>query len=259
MTNTRFESGAIDPTACISNAWNMIKPDYWLYFGIAILTAIAISCIPCVNVLLVGPMMGGVYYVALRAMRGDTVDFSMMFKGFEKFVPLMVVGLIQSIPAIISQILDITFRVSDVFLKASSRSGGSTFFQSSGPDKDVFLAGGVLVVVLIVGALFFLFSIAWSITFAFAIPIAMEQNIGPIDAIKLSARASWSNVGGIIVLSILLGLMLLGGFIVFCIGALFVLPIVYVAWAFAYRQVFPGPDPTPYQGPTGYSGMFNPD
>ena len=38
------------------------------------------------------PAMAGMYYVMLRNMRGESVEFGMMFKGFEKFVPLMVIG-----------------------------------------------------------------------------------------------------------------------------------------------------------------------
>ncbi len=247
MTNIQFQPGAIDGTGCISNAWNMIKANYWLYFGIALLAAFAVSCIPCVNFLLVGPMMGGVYFVALRAMRGEPVEFSMMFKGFEKFVPLMAVGVLQSVPAIIWQILDFTFRISDVAIRATRGTRDGDFFQSS--DTDIMIAGGFLAVIIVVSIAFFFLSIAWAITFAFAVPLVMEHNLSPLDAIKLSARAGWKNVGGLIVLAILLGLIFLAGFFALCIGALFVLPIIYVSWAFAYRQVFPDLNRTPYQNP----------
>lgn len=248
MTNPQYYKGVIDATGCISNAWNLIKPNYGLYLGISLLTLVAISCIPCVNVFLMGPMMGGVYYVALRAMRGEPVEFGMMFKGFEKFVPLMVIGIIQSIPGIIYQVLNFSFRLSDIGLRAIQGGSGSRdidFYQAGEP--EILLAGGLLVVVIVVSIVLMLFSIAWAITFTFAIPLAMEHNIGPIEAIKLSARASWGNVGGIIVLAILGGLLGFAGALALCIGFLFVVPIIWVAWAFAYRQVFPDLLPPVYR------------
>jgi uncharacterized membrane protein len=85
--------------------------------------------------------------------------------------------------------------------------------------------------------------------------------MSPIEALKLSARAGWSNVGGIIVLAILGFLVALVGVLALCIGVLFVMPIIIVAWAFAYRQVFPDSGPSPayrYEPPSpdAYQGSF---
>ena len=67
----------------------------------------------------------------------------------------------------------------------------------------------------------------------------MEHDIGAIDAIKLSVRAATSNIGGLILLFILEFLVALVGLLALCIGIFFVIPIIYAANAFAYRQVFP--------------------
>lgn len=257
MTNPQYYSGAIDAPGCISNAWELIKPNYWLFFGISLLTYVMIACIPCLNVILIGPVLGGIYFTSLRAMRGEPIDFGMMFKGFEKFVPLMVIGLIQSIPGIIYQIFDITVRLggagADIFSGSGSRD--ISFYQAGGTDFAI--AGGMLAVIIVVGIVLILFSIAWSITFTFAIPLAMEYDFGPIEAIKLSARAAWSNVGGIILLAILDFLMALVGVLALCFGVFFVLPLIWVGWAFAYRQVFPDLNPMQYRNtpppPDAYS------
>ena len=48
MTNIQFYKGSIDAPGCISNAWNLVKVNYGLYFGIclvATLTMIILSCI----------------------------------------------------------------------------------------------------------------------------------------------------------------------------------------------------------------------
>lgn len=255
MTNTQYLKGAIDASGCISNAWEMIKPNYWLFFGISLLAYVLIACIPCLNVILIGPVMGGVYYTSFRAMRGEPIDFGMMFKGFERFVPLMVVGLVQSIPSMIYQGFDISIRFSNVGIQEILRGRGD---DSTG----VAIAGGYLAIILVVTVILMILMIAWAISFAFAIPILVEnENMGPIEALKLSAGAAWSNVGGIIVLAILGFLVALVGVLALCIGVLFVLPIIFVAWAFAYRQVFPDLGPSPayrYEPPSpdAYQGGF---
>jgi len=70
MNTPQYYSGAIDAPACISNGWNLVKPNYWMYFGITLLMWVMISCVPCVNVVVMGPVLTGVYYVFLRDMRG---------------------------------------------------------------------------------------------------------------------------------------------------------------------------------------------
>lgn len=262
MTNPQYYKSAIDATGCISNAWNLIKPNYWLYFGIsfvALLIMWALSCIPIVGIALTAPITGGIYFVALRAMRGEPVDFGMMFKGFEKFVPLLIVGIVQGIPAMIGQVLNIIFRVTDGLIQATQGSREMNFLQAPGA-SDLAIAGGVITFLLVLIGVWGLFSIAWAITFAFAVPIAMDQNVDAMTAIKLSARASWGNVGGIIVLSILLWLIGVAGVLALCIGILFVLPVIHVAWAFAYRQVFPDLNPTVFHNepppPDAYRGSF---
>ncbi len=228
MTNTEFYSGAISAGDCVSNGWNLVKLNYGMYLGIALIALILSGCIPCISLFLSGPIIGGVYYVVLRAMHGEPVDFGMMFKGFDKFVPLMVIGLIAAVPEIIGQVLRLTVNVGRIgLIRGGSQSGESA------------LAGGFLILVGLIGFVVVICAIAWRILLFFAIPLAMERDLGPVDAIKLSARAATSNIGGLIVLFLFEGVIALLGFIALCIGIFFVIPVLYAANAFAYRQVFP--------------------
>ncbi len=258
MITPQYYSGAIDATGCISNGWNLIKPNYWMYFGISILSWVILSCIPIANIFLIGPVLVGVYFVFFREMRGEPVEFGMMFKGFEKFVPAMVVGLIQSIPGIIFQILQITLDLGRIFAENSGVLRSESFFASD--DAGVAVAGGFMVLLLFLGVFGIIFGIAWHITFVFALPILADNDIGPIEAITLSAKAGWSNVGGLIILAILQFFVAVLGVLAICIGVFFVLPIIYAASAFAYRQVFPDLSPAVYRNtpppPDVYGGNF---
>ena len=261
MTNIQFQSGAINPTDCIGNAWTQVTAKFGMYLGMGLVTLILVGCIPLISMFLLGPMIGGFYYIALKDMRGEPVEFGMLFRGFDKFVPLMVIGLIQSIPGVIFQIIRF---VGNIAQFASATSGGSQrgdFYQSGG---DAFgLSDGIGIAMVLVGLVFAIVSIVWSIALQFAVPIALENEIGPIAAIKLSMSAAVSNLGGMIVLLIFSFLVALLGTLALCLGLFIAIPVIWVANAFAYRQVFPlikqnlnfnPPPPNAYGGNFG-SGM----
>ncbi len=229
MQNISFFKGAIDAGGCVSNAWNLVKENYWPYFGGCLVAYLIITCVPCLNFFMAGPIMGGIYFLFLRGMQGEPVDFSMAFKGFEKFVPLMVVGLIQFLPNIIFTVLQYSIDFSQVILQNSGNGNASA---------DA-IVGALGIVSLILVFVSFIFSIAWWISFWFVVPIVMENDIDVTDAIKLSIKAGWSNFGGLLLLAIISGLLGILGVVALCIGLLFVMPIIYGASAFAYRQVFP--------------------
>jgi uncharacterized membrane protein len=237
MTNVQYISGGISAGECISNAWELLKRNYGMYLGIAVLAMILTGCVPCLNIFILGPVMGGVYYVALRDMRDEPVEFGMMFKGFEKFVPLMIIGLIQSIPGIIAQVIQYGVQIADVGM-GGRRSGGFNFFQASTPDFA--LSGIVIVVALLVFVGFMVFAFLWWAVFFFAIPLVMEHDMGAGDAIKMSARAAMANIGGMLGYFVLLAGVMLLGMLLLCIGMFLIsMPLMYIGGAFVYRQVFP--------------------
>ena len=235
MNDLEFERSAISPGDCIGNAWSLVSNKFWLYIGIGLVTLIMIGCIPIVNLFLIGPVLGGFYYVVLRDMRGEPIDFGMLFKGFEKFVPLMVVGLIQAIPGVIFQIFRFTVDIAQIL--GTSGSSRGTFLQSNSPEFGIAQGLSVVMIFLVIG--FVIFSIIWNLIFFFAIPLILEHDLGVFDAIKLSAKAAFSNLGGLIFLMILGALVGLLGVLALCVGIFVAIPVIYAANAFAYRQVFP--------------------
>ncbi len=249
MNSLNYRRGAIDASECIGGAWGLVTRNIGLYIGMGIVTMVLIGCIPILNIVLLGPMMGGFAYVVLRDMRDEPVDFGMLFKGFEKFVPLMVIGLIQAIPGIIIQILQWTVDVGR--LMAGGATWGTDFYQSSTPSFDAAMMGPFLIVVI--GLI--LFSIVWHMAMIFAIPLVVEHDLSVGEAIKQSLEATFGNIGGIIVLIILSALVAILGMLAICVGLLVAVPVIWAANVFAYRQVFPAfeqnlnmnpPPPTAY-------------
>jgi len=234
MNNVQYVSGAINPGDCIGNAWSLVTRRFGLYIGIGLITLILIGCIPVVGSILFGPIMGGFYYLVLRDMHDEPVEFGMLFKGFEKFVPLMVAGLIQTAPSIIATVLQYT--VDFARLAGGAAPGGdANFYQTPG---DAALAGISLALVIVVVVLS-LFGAIWSVALSFAVPLVLEHDLRVMDALLTSAKAAFSNVGGLIVLIILEALVAILGVIALCVGIFVALPVIYAANVIAYRMVFP--------------------
>ena len=237
MTNIQFQRGAVDAGGCFGNAWNLVTNKFWMYIGVGIITLILIGLIPIANIFLIGPALGGFYYLALRDMRGEPVEFGMMFKGFEKFVPLMVAGIVQSIPGIIYQAIQYTSDISRIAEAVPDAGRSGDFFQSDA--SGAALAGGVTLLTVMVVVGFGLLATAWSLAFAFAIPLLIENDISIGDALKTSINAAVENIGGLALLVLIECGVAILGVLAFCVGIFVAIPVVYVAKVFAYRMVFP--------------------
>jgi len=137
--------------------------------------------------LLVGPVGVGIYYVLLREMRGEPVEFGMMFKGFEKFVPAMAVGLIQSIPGIIWTVVDYAYNIASLITEIQSKGWGD-FYQAD--DSKFAILGGISALYVAFTVVFLIVSIVWGIAFMFALPLVADHDLDPISALKLSAQAA---------------------------------------------------------------------
>jgi hypothetical protein len=103
---------------------------------------------------------------------------------------------------------------------------------------------------------------------AFAQCYVVDQNMGPIAAMKASWEATKGHKGKIFLFGLVAFLMALGGYLACCVGVFVALPLIMVAWVTIYTRIsgtsggaglppgtFGGP-PANYGGPPpgGYSG-----
>ena len=174
-------------------------------------------------------------------MRGEPVEFGMLFKGFDYFVQGLVAAAIQTLPVIlIMAVGQVIFVAFTMIIMPTQR-------------------GEAMPAVFFVGlAIFILFAMIVSLVihslFLFAYPLIVDRKLSGLDAIKLSYRAALQNLSGIVGLILLLGGMGILGVLACYVGAFFVMPISFAAYAVAYRRVFPetsslgGPAPPPPPG-----------
>jgi uncharacterized membrane protein len=180
--------------------------------------------------ILMGPMMCGIYLCLFALMRGDRIEFGLLFKGFDYFVPSLVATLVQVVPLMVILIpAYVVFFVSFVLFGASGASRGAP----SGSAVGVLVVVAVLLVLLIM-----VVSLAVGLFFAFAYPLVVDRKLSGLDACRASARAIRGNLGGmlgLVLLNFALGIL---GVLLCYVGALLVMPVSMAANAVAYRRVF---------------------
>ena len=226
-----FRVGVIKPVECIKEGWALIKDQYWLFFGIALVGMLLGGAVPIV---LMGPMMVGIFICFFRKMRGEPVEFGTLFKGFDHFAQSLIAVLIQSIPAFVAIIPAYIIMVA-VMVWSMPR-GGSMSADESSTFAITLIACYVGLFVLII-----LVTLITSIFFMFALPLIADRGLGAIDAIKISIKAGKANAGGIIKLVLMNFFLGLVGVLACYFGAFFIMPISFAANAIAYRRVFPEP------------------
>src|SRR5437870_10967981 len=89
---SEFHSGAVAPVECLKAGWAAIKDRYWLFLGVTLIAMLIGGAVP---VVLIGPMMCGLYLCLLAKMRGEPIEFGLLFKGFDYFVPALVAAAFQ--------------------------------------------------------------------------------------------------------------------------------------------------------------------
>jgi len=223
-----FNSRAIAPVDCVKEGWAMIKDRYWLFFGIAVVGILIGSA---VAIILMGPMMCGVFLCLLQRQRGEEVEFGTLFKGFDYFVNGLLVQLIKIIPMIVLMV-PFYFVMFGVMMTTMPRHEANPQEASAFVFTFFVLEMVFVLVIMVVSILIELF-------FMFAFPLVVDRKLSALEAVKLSFKACKANFGGV------LGLLLLNalfGFVgvLFCfVGVYFYLPVSFASYAVAYRRVFP--------------------
>jgi hypothetical protein len=99
MTNQHlpeFNRRAVRPVECLKLGWSQIKDQYWLMVGV-LLAAIMIGSLVPLGILM-GPMMCGMFLALFQRLRGETVEFGALFKGFDYFRESLIATLLHLIP-----------------------------------------------------------------------------------------------------------------------------------------------------------------
>lgn len=222
-----FRRNAVEPIECIKRGWDLVKPNYWLMFGISAVGLLIGSFVPLG--ILLGPMMCGIYLALFSLRRNRPIEFGTLFKGFDYFGDAVVATLLHMVPVFVIFIPSyiIFYAVMILFM---ARSGGGE------PDPNEFIS--LIIFFAIFWLIVMIILLVLSVVFTFAYPLIVDRRLSGMNAVKLSIKAAFANFWRLLGLVLLNGLLTFVG-ILFCyVGALFVLPITFGALANAYEQVF---------------------
>jgi hypothetical protein len=221
MTNTEFRTGVINPVECVKEGFELIKKDYWLLFAIGLVGGLIGGF---TMYILLGAMICGIMFAYLKVIDGKPVTFDDLWKGMNYFGPGLVVVLIIIVPTFAYYIFIYVTLLAAMFGGAQAGEAGFV---------------GALVVVGLIDFVVLIAMVCFHTLLTFSFPLIVDRNLGPIDAMKTSAKAVWHNLSGVAGLVVVnFGLMLLG-YIALCIGLYFVIPIMIAGNVVAYRRVFP--------------------
>ena len=222
-----FRVGVVAPVECLKEGWETLKDRYWLFLGITLVAMLIGGAVPLV---LIGPMMCGLYLTLLKTRRGEQVEFGTMFKGFDFFGQSLIATLLHIVPILVIVIPAYLFFYVSMIVSMAAQGG------SSDPNPAAMLgimgAFGVfwLVVMVVV--------IVISVGFMFAYPLIVDRKLQGFDAVKLSFKGALANFWRLLGMSILTSLLSIGGILLCYVGMFLVFPIVYASIAAAYEQVY---------------------
>ncbi|MBK9156156.1 MAG: hypothetical protein IPM25_18440 [Chloracidobacterium sp.] len=222
MQQTEFNVGVVKPVEAYKEAWEMIKDQFGLVLAVTLVGMLIGSAIPIV---LIGPMMCGIYLVLLQKYEGSPVDFAQLFKGFDYFLPSLILSAIIMVPVFI--VIFTMYIPMIVLTMAGPRMGQSELIAT---------IAGILAVELV----FAVIMVCLHTLLLFAFPLIVDKKMSAIESIKTSARAVWANLAGVAGLFGVGFLVAIVGYLMLCIGIYLVLPLIIAANVVAYRKIFPG-------------------
>jgi uncharacterized membrane protein len=221
-----YRRNAIEPVQCIKAGWELVKDQYWLFVGMALVGLMIGSAVPLG--LLLGPMMCGLFLTFFKRRRGEPIEFGTLFKGFDYFGPSLIATLLHIVP-ILAIIIPayFLFYVSLIVSVAA---------QGDEPNPAAML--GVFGMFALFWVVMIFVIIIISIGFTFAYPLIVDRKLPGFDAVKLSFKAAMANFWRLLGMVMLTSLMGIAGMLLCYVGMFLVLPISYAAIAVAYEQVF---------------------
>jgi uncharacterized membrane protein len=240
----------LDIGGCISRGWELLKNNFGLLFvGVLIYLLIegavgGLGAIPFIgplfsiaNLFIAGPLMGGVFYIFIQAIRSQPTDVGDVFSGFRRafvqlflgtLVPGLLIGLCM-VPFIIVFAIKIFPAIAHVQHAGSNNTEVLTAIRST-------LSISLPVLLICLVPVIYL-TVSWK----FTLPLIIDRQMDFWSAMGASRKMvskHWWQVFGLV---ILVSLVNVAGLLLCCVGILFTIPIGFGALMYAYETIFSQP------------------
>ncbi len=219
--------------AWIGAGWELVKARFWLLVGATLVILLiqgAAESIPyagsIAGIIITGPLYGGLYWLNLRLIRGEPAEFSDAFAGFNRaFAQLMLVNIVISLIIVAC------------LVPGAAGIAGGIFLMDE-------VSGEVGTAVIVVGSVFALVGVVavtyLTVCWLFAIPLVVDRQMDFWGAMKLSRAQVSKHWWGMFGYTIVVGLVVMLGILLCCIGILVTIPIAVAATMYAYEDIFGG-------------------
>jgi hypothetical protein len=221
MQNTDFQIGTIKPVDVYKEAWALIKDRYWMVFGIVIVGMLIGGAVP---IILIGPMMCGMFMCLFNLIDGRELKFETLFKGFDLIWKSLLVSVLIFVPIII-----VLFTIY-IPMIAMAIAGP----KMSESELIPFLIGTAVFEIVLVVVM-----VCFHTLIMFAYPLIVERGLTGVQAMIVSAKAVWNNLAGMAGLFGVGFVVAIVGYMMLCVGLYLVLPLIMMAQAVAFRKIFP--------------------
>jgi uncharacterized membrane protein len=232
----------LDIGGCLTCGWNLLKNNFGLLFVAVLIynliegVVAGFGMIPFIgplfslaNLVVVGPLMGGLIYIFLQTIRSQPASVGEVFIGFRKSFAQLFLGYL--IPALLAGVWLIPAGIVAVICILPTITSHVAAHPSAG-------AVAIIVVAFLIClmAVFYL-----STNWIFTLPLIMDKQMDFWPAMQTSwkmVNKHWWQVFGLIVL---MGLLNIAGLLACCVGIFFTIPIGLGAWMYAYETIFSRP------------------
>ncbi len=242
----------LDIGGCIARGWELVKTNMNLLFVgtlLYLLIEVAIgglSNIPLIgavfsiaNFVISGPLLGGVFYLFISAIRGAPVEIGDIFAGFRRafgqlFLGTLLQGLLMGacmLPFLVVFLIKFIPLISHF---QGLQKGALPDAETLAALKSILFATGPVLLLCAIPATYL--SVCWK----FTLPLIIDRQMEFWPAMKTSFKQvnrHWWQVFGLV---IVIGLINLAGLLACCVGLLFTIPIGFAALMFAYETIFSG-------------------
>ncbi|MGB7324554.1 MAG: hypothetical protein WBD31_06765 [Rubripirellula sp.] len=230
VSDLQIQKVKVRPLDLLKRGYQMLGDQYWLFLGITIVGMIIASAVPFG--LIMGPMMVGIYGCYAARERGERVEFSQVFRGFDSFkesfiayLILLAAAMVVMIPVMIAMFVIVIMPIA-----ASAQNGGN-----GGPPPGFPLAMLAFYPVMII------LNIVIAIPFLFAFQLIADRNMRGIDAVKASVQGALKNLFGITWYMVVLMFISLVLVCMCYLPVFFFFPVSFGAMFLLYRDIFPKP------------------
>jgi hypothetical protein len=220
---------SLDVGRCVARGWALVRGNPLLLItaaGMAWSVLIGASLLPTigwiVGMVVNSPMLGGLYFVYIRSIRGERAALEDVLAGFRQaFVPLLVAGLLCG------GLTTLALLPPAGLLSATVTPAGRL---PSGAGAAALTISGLLL--LSVPALYL------AVSYLFVVPLVMDKRMEVWTAMEVSRRVIGRQWWTVFALAMVSTLMVLVGLLAFGIGVIVAVPVATAGMMYAYEDLF---------------------